>query len=85
MTTKDQAVRMTVTWGAEKYAPIQYHSFDVGPFSVSVECEKGTLTEQHAKAVAVLKNMAAAQFEEQLAAFLGRAKKAAAAARGGGR
>lgn len=77
---------LTVTWGAEKFAPIQYHSFDMGPLSVTVASEPGlTLAEAHARAIGHLKLMAEHQFEEQLAGFVERAKKAAAAARGAGR
>lgn len=26
---------ITVTWGEEKFSPVQYHSFAVGPFSIT--------------------------------------------------
>jgi hypothetical protein len=81
-TEDDQEFTLTVTWGAEKFAPIQYHSFDVGPLSLTVSNEPGlTPVQLHARALAHLKEMAEAQFAEQLAGFLDRAKRAAAAVR----
>lgn len=29
------------TWGPEKYSPIQYHTFDVGPFAVETTVRAG--------------------------------------------
>lgn len=74
---------LTVTWGAEKFSPVQYQNFDVGPFSVTITSEPGlSLEEAHARALGHLKSVAEAQFEVQLRGFLDRLKQAAAAARG---
>ena len=82
--SEDEWESLTVTWGAEKFAPVQYHSFDMGPLSVTVASEPGlTLAEAHARALAHLKQMAEAQFNEQVVAFAERVKLSAAAVRGG--
>ena len=33
--------RLTVTLGREKLSPIQYHDFDIGPFTMCVDLKEG--------------------------------------------
>lgn len=75
---------LTVTLGAQKFAPVQYHSFDVGPYVAQVELEAGETFEQaRERTMSKLRAMADADFAEQLQSFLQRVKLAAGAARGG--
>lgn len=75
---------VTVVWGAEKYAPIQYHSFDVGPFMVKTTRQAGeTLAEVRARVWPALRAQAEAEFKERLALHLANARTAGTAARGG--
>lgn len=45
MTTQDRG-SVTVTWGEAVCSPLQYHSYRVGPFSVTVSVEDGETVEQ---------------------------------------
>lgn len=75
---------LTVTWGAEKFSPVQYQNFDVGPLAVTIAREPGLSVEDaHARAMTRLRELVQVQFEEQLRDFLARVKQAATVARGG--
>lgn len=75
---------LTVVLGLEKYAPIQYHSFDVGPFTAQTELRPGeTVGQAYQRLMDELREMQKKEFEARLAEFLGRVRTAASAARGG--
>lgn len=75
---------ITITFGAQKYAPIQYQSFDIGPFTVRTVRRPGeTFAEVYARVAPELRAMAEQEFKERLAEHLARVKLAAGAARGG--
>ncbi len=74
---------LTVTWGAEKLSPIQYHTIDVGPISATVEVPEGMSAESaHRAVISELRHLVANQFEAQLEDFLGRVRATATAVRG---
>lgn len=79
------AVRtLTVTWGGEKFSPIQYQTVDVGPISATVEVPDGMSAESaHRAVLSELRLMMDSQFEMQLNDFADRVRKAAAIVRGG--
>ena len=77
---------VTVILAAEKFAPVQYHSFDIGPFMVKTTRRPGeTLGEVRARVWPELRAMATAEFAERLPEHLARVRAAATAARGAGR
>ena len=62
---------LTVTWGEELYAPVQYHSFRVGDLSLKFNVEAGETIEQaHERALGILRSLAAKQYVAQRDAFL---------------
>lgn len=72
---------VTVTWGAEKYAPIQYHNFDVGPFATTTTIRDGETAEEAIdRAKTFLGTVAREEFDKKSAGFPNRVKAAAAAA-----
>lgn len=76
---------ITVTLAAEKYAPIQYQSFDIGPFVIRTTRRPGeTIAEVFARVMPELRAQAAQEFAARLPEHLARVKAAAQAARGGG-
>jgi len=78
----EAGTKLTVTWGPEKFSPVQYQTFDVGPFSTSVTIGAGeTGEEAHARAMTWLRKLAVEQFKVQLGDWLARVKDAAAQAR----
>jgi hypothetical protein len=77
---------VTVVLAAEKFAPVQYHSFDVGPFMVKTTRRPGeTLREVRARVMPELCAQQEAEFNERLPLHLARVRSAATAARGAGR
>lgn len=69
---------VTVGWGVEKYAPIRYQSFDLGPFSIKTKVRAGeTGQDAFGRAQAMLKQFSTQAFEEQLRLHLERVKRAA--------
>ena len=84
-------MKVTITYGQQKFAPVQFHSFDVGPFSCEIDVpDDGKLQDakmgQEAKArcqraYEFLRAQAQEAFKQQLQDFLSRVKEAAAAAR----
>lgn len=74
---------VTIIFGAEKYAPVQYHSFDVGPFIVKTTRLPGeTMTELYQRVTPALREFSQVAFKEALERFLERVRTAASAARG---
>ncbi len=74
-------VRVVVTRGEEVYAPVSYHSFRVGPLSVTFECESdmvGPMAEEWTEA---LRRLSDTVYADELRLHLERVKTAAAAAR----
>jgi hypothetical protein len=66
-----------VSWSEERYSPIDYHSFGVGPFSAKVYLSPGEAPEQKVKeAHAALDRVAQEVFKEKLRGFLARAREA---------
>lgn len=75
---RNGGVQVTVTLGAEKFAPVQYHSFDVGPFSLTVTTRKGeSIEEAAARGMASLYAVQKRDFEARSKAFLERVRAAA--------
>lgn len=75
---------VTVILGAEKYAPIQYQSFDVGPYMVQVEAAPGeTIEAVYARVMPILQAQRDADFKKELVGYLDRVRQAAQAAKGG--
>jgi hypothetical protein len=78
-------MKITITYGQQKYAPVQYHSFDVGPFLCEVDvddgCNEAFKNAVCKKAYEFLRAQAAESFKVQLQEFLTRVKEAAAATR----
>ena len=75
-------VQVMVTLGVEKFAPVQYQSFDVGPFSVTLTTQPGeTVQEAMSRGLAMLYIVQRADFEARSKAFLERVRLAAGAAR----
>lgn len=73
---------LTVTLGAEKFSPIQYHTLDLGPISASVVVpDDMSLESAHRAVLSELRSLATHQFEVQLADFTERVRKAAAVVR----
>ena len=74
---------ITIILGQEKYAPVQYHSFDVGPFIVKTTRRPGeTVAEVYERLMPELRACSQRAFDEALPRFLERVRAAAAAARG---
>jgi hypothetical protein len=73
---------VTASW-VSKYAPIQYHSFDVGPFYCKTTVKPGETTEEAmARAFDVCLKAARAAYPLARDAFLANAKDAAEVAKG---
>jgi hypothetical protein len=80
----DDAIVLTVTLAAEKYAPIQYQSFDVGPFVVQMVVRpEESISDAYERVMVELRALAAKEFAERLAEHLARVRTAASTARGG--
>lgn len=74
--------RFTLTWGKEHFGPVQYQSFEVGPFDVSITIRPGeTVNEARSRGRAFLARVAREEYETKLEGFLARLKDAAAKAR----
>lgn len=77
---------VTVVLAAEKFAPIQYHSFDVGPFMVQTTRRPGeTIKEVWARVMPILRALQEEEFRQRLPEHLSRVRAAGSAARGPGR
>lgn len=74
----DNPVTVTITLGAQKFAPVQYHSFDIGPYSATVVLRDGETYEQaHARVMPMLRAQMKKDFEDSLGEFLDRVRQAA--------
>jgi len=81
---KSEPIEVTVVLAAEKFAPIQYHSFDVGPFMVKTTQQPGeSIAQVYGRVMPELRKLQAEEFRERLPAHLAMVKTAGAAARGG--
>lgn len=73
---KDEVVeqgQVTVTAGREVYAPVAFHSFEVGPLSVTTDLQSGETFEQaYGRANAFLEDAFTRQFESKMEAFFTR-------------
>lgn len=77
-------VQVVVTLGAEKFSPVQYQNFDVGPFSVTLTTRPGeTVQEAMKRGLAMLYEVQREDFKVRSEGFLQRLREAGAAARGG--
>ncbi len=73
--------RVTVTFGAQKFSPVQYHVLDIGPFSMETTVQKGETDEQAMeRAYRSLAETARQAFKREMPPFLERVKEAATAA-----
>ena len=67
---------IAVTWPRETFQPIEFHTFTLGPFTMSGTILRGETPEQaHARVMRLLERMAADLFPEKLDAFLDRIDK----------
>lgn len=75
---------VTITMGAEKFAPVQYQTFDVGPFSATTTLQPGeTIKAAYDRVMGELRVIFKAEFETRLREHLERVKAGGAAARSG--
>jgi hypothetical protein len=64
------ATTVTVTWGEQLIAPIQFNNFKIGPFSMTTEIRPGESEEQAmARAYAACAAFARSTYKEKFAAF----------------
>jgi hypothetical protein len=76
--------KLTVVFGQQKFAPVQYHIIDIGPFTVETTVKPGETDEQaYARAYTFLEAQAKKAFKAALPEFLTSVKEAATAVRGG--
>lgn len=78
------AIELTVTWGEELYAPVQFHSFRVGGVTLKRTLSDGTpsaVREAHEEMVEQLAALVERQFSKQLAGFVERQRMSAKAVR----
>lgn len=74
----DAGDAITVTTGAEHYAPIRYHGFDCGPFAITVHVRRGeTPHDAVARARTVLAELMNTDFESKVKDHLARIRQAA--------
>lgn len=85
---RDVGDLVTANWGAEKCSPVQYHTFDVGPFSYTTKVRAGeTPAEAGMRAYKVRENLADLTYVQKRDEFLRNVRDAARAvkaARGDG-
>lgn len=75
---------VTVTFGKETFSPIQFYSFEVGPFSATTQVLEGeTLDQAVVRARIRLEAIHKEEFESKLRGHIERAAKAISAVRGG--
>jgi hypothetical protein len=74
-------MKITLTRGLEKFAPVQYHVIDIGPYSVEIEVPDDPnhpeFTRRIQAARIAMETAAKADFDQRLPEFLERIKKAA--------
>ena len=64
------AESVTVTWGKVLISPVQYNTFEVGPFSMTTEVGEGETPEDAMKrAYAALEKFARSTYAEKLKSF----------------
>lgn len=74
----DQIDWIEVSWGPEKFSPISFHSFDVGPFTARAKLRPGdTVAQTIARLTEELAKLGAEQFERELVAYCKRVGKSA--------
>jgi len=72
-TTSDSIQTVTATWGEEKFTPVAYNGFAVGPFTATTTVRVGESTQQALDRLnADLEQYAKVAFEKKRTAFLGR-------------
>jgi hypothetical protein len=73
---------MTVVWPEQRFSPVEYHSFGVGPFSVVVTVRPGETPDQaFDRAWNFLAAQARKMYPSALADFLCKVREAAGAAK----
>jgi hypothetical protein len=61
---------VTVTWGKQLIAPVQYNNFEVGPFVMTSEVRPGEKpSEAMTRVYAVLEGFARESYKTKIAAF----------------
>jgi hypothetical protein len=71
---------ITVTWGGEKFSPIQYHTVDIGPFSITLEVKPDELVNQvYHRGYDMLDRYARQTWERKLRDHIERVKQCATA------
>lgn len=76
------ATILTVTWGKEGFSPIQFHTFEVGPYTASTTIRPGETMGQAAERLRrQLAGLVEAEFPRKLEEYLRRVRLAADGAR----
>lgn len=71
---------LEVTWGGEKFSPINFHFFDVGPITVRIKPEPHEkVNEAYRRAYELINRYGQLQFQNKLKDYLERIKLVAAA------
>jgi hypothetical protein len=79
---RDAGDLVSVTWGAEKFSPVQYHTFDLGPFSYTTKVRPGeTPAEAAQRAYKVCERIARETYVDKRDEFLRNVREAASAAK----
>jgi hypothetical protein len=72
----DEGDSLTVTYGEEVFAPVQYNNMRLGPFSVTITVRSGeTATRAFKRAHDLLETMADRAFEAKIQGFRDKMKR----------
>lgn len=73
---EDAVVGFSVTWGPEKFSPIQYHMVTLGPFTIEgIPREGETVAQAMRRVYRELDQFARDEFDKQVDGYLDRVKK----------
>jgi hypothetical protein len=76
--TKAVGSKLTVTWGPEKFSPISYHTFDVGPFTMETTIKEDETADQaFQRAHQYLSQQARKAFQSRMREYFERVKETA--------
>lgn len=80
-----QGTRLTITAGREGYAPVPFHTFEVGPLSIDIVVGPNeTLRQAHARGQKIVDDLLGQYFDKSLARYLDRVAQARDVARARG-
>lgn len=85
-TMLDVGTMIRVVFGVEKFSPVQFHTLDIGGTFVDVKVRPGeSVSDAWKRGFAILRQLAADEFDARLPEYLERVKAADRAARSHGR